>query len=751
MAEYDQTPTAPMQPPMPGDPMGMPQMGGAPVIDMAMFGIEQPRKVHKLIKQLDDGNLVGKLEKLKDETPASVYQGIIECYEEAKASMDKWLVRYNKALKLAKMQPFDASGNDLESKSFPFDGASLAMMPFILEAMLDFSSRASPELVWTDKIAAAKVQGMDQEQSKMARAIRVETYLNYQLQNDIPGWRNGQDKLIMALPCVGTVYKKTYYDYQEKAVCSDLRMADKIIFDFGCDTFDDAPNKFEDLKLTRNQVIGYIRGEEAWDMAEKDLEKDKKEFEFIEAHTWIDLDEDGLEEPYCAILHPDSGKIICLYPDYDEESIAFNDNGKVVKITDKGTYTQYIFLPDPEGGPMGMGWGILLGPTFMAINTLVRDNIDAGTLALTSSNSGLIAQSIGEGRGNRQLSSQIKVKMGELTPYPMGATNGSLRDNVVQFPFAGPNAVLFQLTEYLAEAARRLSTAAYSVDANPGEAASLYLARLQQGLKIPNSIVMRVYECAKQELEKIALLDFKHHDSKKYNKVLDEPQTYIMQRDFDPDDCDIVLFSDPAQGSDIERIAKAQNVYGMAMEQVAAQQNVMNLRAATIALLKAQSVDDAEIEQLAPEPDPDAPPPKEMQLILAQQQFEAELKQKALDLEQQRLEQNAQKMELDRLKQAHMAAKELSELGLKADLDEATITEKYASALAKIIKETGMTFDAAKDAVLRMEVDVIDSSQPKEVANAIPSSIPRPDSALAGPPGNTGISQLPGGLPPGAV
>ena len=58
-------------------------------------------------------------------------------------------------------------------------------------------------------------------------------------------------------------------------------------------------------------------------------------------------------------------------------------------IQDKEIYTQTIFLPDPEGGPMGLGWGILLGPMFTAINTLLRDNIDAGTLNLTTANSGL--------------------------------------------------------------------------------------------------------------------------------------------------------------------------------------------------------------------------------------------------------------------------------------------------------------------------------------------------------------------------
>jgi len=307
--------------------------------------------------------------------------------------------------------------------------------------------------------------------------------------------------------------------------------------------------------------------------------------------------------------------------------------------------------------------------------------------------------------------------MGQLTPYPMGALNGSLRENVVQFPFAGASPTLFELTKYLAETAQVMTTAAYQVEANQGEAASLYLARLQQGLKTPNMIVMRVYERAKAEFQKIALLNYKHFDNDYYNKVLDEAEQFSMEIDFNPDDCDVKLVADPSQGSDIERVGKAEDAYRMAMEQAAAGQQVMNLRGAVITKLKAQGFKDEDIAMLAPEPDPNAPPPKEVQIALAQQAFEAELQQQELQLRKQEFElkkvevaQKQEQIRLNGLKQAHEAAKALSELGLKADLDEATITQKYASALAQVCKETGMSFDEAKQAVMRLESEVINDN-----------------------------------------
>lgn len=706
------------------------------VIDDPVMEPVAPEKVHKLVKWLDEGNIVSKLNDHKDMTAADVYNDITQTYGDADASMEKWRKKYKAAIKLAKMQP-TAGGEDIETKDFPFEGASVAMMPFVFQAMLDFASRAAPDLVWTEKLVSGQVCGMDQDQTKLARAMRCEEFQNYQLINDIPGWRNGQDKNVFALPCVGTTYKKTYFDYEEQQVCSDFRTADKIIFDLSHDTFEDAPDKFEPITYTRNQVIGFIRGDQSWDISEDELDEDKDSFDFVEAHSWIDMDGDGLKEPYCAILFPEFNKIVCLYPDYDEDTIVFNDKGKVVKIKDKATYTQYIFLPDPEGGPMGLGWGIVLGPTFAAINTLVRDNLDAGTLQLVAANSGLIAQNIGEGRGNRQLSSRIDLKLGTLTPYPMGGLQGSLRENVVQFPFSGASPVLFQLTEYLADTANRMTTAAYQVEANQGEAASLYLARLQQGLKTPNMIVMRVYECAKKEFQKIALLNYKHYDNEYYNQILDEPEQYSMEADFDPADYDVKLVADPSQGSDVERVGKAQTVYSMAMEQAtgaaAGVKPVIDLRTASIGLLKAQGVPEEDIKTLAPMPDPNAPPPKEMQLMLAQQAMEAEMRQKELQLKEeevaikkQKLQMEATGQQLEKLRQAREAAKALTELGLKADLDEATITEKYANALKGLVKDAGLTFEQAKREVTNLESQFINhdggmNANPAQTGLSIPT------------------------------
>jgi hypothetical protein len=671
-----------------------------------------------LIKNLDKGNIIDQLEE-----PRKACADALELFHEAETSMDPWLKKYKRALNLAKLQ---ATSGDVEitEKSFPFEGASMVMMPYILEAMLDFSSRAASELVWTDDIVHAKIYGKN-DKTKDARSKRVSDYSNYQLSEMIPNWREDQDKGLLILAAPGTFYKKTYYDTDIQEVCSELCLADEVIFDHGYKSFDSAPDKFYKCKYTRNEVIGFIRGEQKWEIEEDELEEDKNDFEFIEAYTWIDLDDDGLKEPYIALIWEEKERIVSLYPYYDEDTITENES-EIVKIEALDQFTQYRFLPDPEGGPMGMGWGILLGPMFDAINTNVRQLIDAGTLSNTAANSGLISQSLASGRGNAVQSGPIEVQLGELTPVPNHGS-GNLRDNIVQFPFAGPSPTLFSLMEYLINSSRSMTNAAVNIEAQPGEAASLYLAKLQQGLKVPNSIIMRVYSCAKNEFKKIAALNFKHFDNDKYNRVLDVEEQASMEADFDPEDCDIRMTADPTQGSDVERAQRAQAVHELAANQP---QQVINYRQSVLDLLEVMKTPN--IEELAPEPDPNAVDPMQ-QLMMAQQAAEMEMRKEDQMLRGQEVQLKKQKIALE-------AAKEMSKLGLQADKQEAEITNLYTQSLERLVKAGIASGQEALEVAQQIEDKFIEGGEGGRQTQA---NIPSPDGNMAGQPSNENIPSVP--------
>lgn len=708
-----------------------------------------------LIKNLDAGNIV---DQLKDN--AAEYVRIKRLYDEAVTSMEPWLKKYKAAVNLAKLQP-TSGGMDITSKSFPFEGASLAMLPYILEAMIDFNSRAAPELVWAENLVTFKTYGKlekvvlddisrgEQElvkdaigEMKTNRANRVADFSNWQLAEDIPCWRDNQDKNLFTLPCVGTTFKKTAWDYELKKITSELVCADEVIFNHACKNFEQAENVFQDINATRNELIGYIRGDQQWDIDEDKLEKDKETFDFISAYVCIDLDDDGISEPYYAVLDEITQKIVCLYPYYEDE-IALNKKGEVVKLEAIRCFTQYKFLPDPECGPMGMGWGILLGPMFTAINTNMRQLIDAGTLSVAAANSGLIASGISSGtaRGNRQEAGPIELVMSQLTPVNISGINGSLRDNIIQMPFAGPSPIVFELMKYMIDSSRALTTASVNVEANPGEAASLYLARLQQALQSSNAIIMRVHDAAKKEFQKIHRLNYKYFDNEKYNRVLDEQKEYMMQEDFNPEDCDVAVASNPTQGSTIERVARAEANLQLAMSQSSAGIQVMDIREATINLLNATRTEN--IEKLCPEPDPNAPPSKEQQLVLAEKQADAEMKMRDQQLREQGQILQAQQAEVERHKFAMNAAKEMSAMGLNADETEARITKLYMESLEKAVNLglNGMEAIQLVESTFIKSEGGLNAQQPA-IAGA--TSNPDPSGVMVGQPSN----QNPGQLPP---
>lgn len=634
--------------------------------DVLPDGVEKEPTGIQLFDQLEDGNLVDELD-LIPIGASGVSMLTIQLFDDAKRSMGPWLDKYKAALKLAKLEP------ESEKKTFPFEDASTVMMPFILETMLDFHSRTVPELVWAKNVVTMKTYGEPSEE-KIDRAKRVGDYMNHQISETIPFWRREQDKLLLALPCVGTGYKLTAWNGDEQEVRSDLYLGDQIVFDHAYKTFEEAPDKFLEEEYTRNEVITRIRGDAQWKLEEEKLplQRDHPEpFKFLRAWTWIDLDDDGFTEPYEVVIYREDDSVVSVTPAYDEEEITVNDDGKIVDVHMTEIFTQYRFLPDPEGGPMGMGWGILLGDLFEAVNTDVRQLIDAGTLANLAGNSGLIdaQMTAGSGRGNRQQSGPIEVRMGELTPVTVGGK--TVEQSISQFPYRGPNQALFELLKWMVEQVRAMANSAVNMDTHSQEAAMMYLARLQQGLKVPNSIVMRVYDAAKDEFKKIAALNFRHYSDMKYNKVIDAEEDFSMRDDFNPDDCDVRLAVDPSQGSDVERQQRAQ----MVMEEAKTDESgIINKRQAYLDWGKALGLLD--LEMLMPEPDPNAKDPMQ-EIMIANMQREAELADREMNLREQRLA-------LDTGKETMRAMKEGAEVGLQFDKTEAEIAKLYAEAFYKL-------------------------------------------------------------------
>ena len=541
---------------------------------------------------------------LEDQKLLDIAKDLKERIDEDRLTMDNYVRKYKRAIDLAKMAP------EHKTKNFPFEGASNAMTPYILEAALDFNARAMPALVERKNVCKIDINGLDPQGLKQARGERVAMAINQDLRSGIKGWRETVDQALTLLPIVGTYFKKTYQCGFENKRVSQLIFPDKFIFDHTVSIFEDAKRKSYEYTMAKNDVVTAIRTKEFYDIDVEKHYKDEEQITFIESHCWLDLDEDGYEEPYIVNLEKEGGQaVVSIVRRYDEDDIEVNADNEIARIEAEEFFTQTIFIPDPQGSCMGMGWGIILGDTFSSINTHMQQLTDAGTLQNIGQNSGFIRSGSKLTGGSRQKKGSVKMQMGQFTSVETSGS-GSLSQDIVQFPFAGPSPVLFQLMDSLKQEVRAMTTAGQGVETHAGEAAEMYLARLQQSLVTPNSIMVRVFAGVTQELKRIYEIMGRYLGQEEYTEMTGD-QSASWAADFS-EDLEIVTTADPSQGSEHERIARAKIIYEESKMNPA-----MNGRAAAEDYFSAIGVKD--VERLLPAPQPNQPDPIQMMQMQAMQ------------------------------------------------------------------------------------------------------------------------------------
>lgn len=638
---------------------------------------------------------------------------VLDQYGQDEQSMGGYLKKHKKALELARM---DSSKVETKLK-----GGAKVMMPYIMEAAIDFNSRVVMEVLSRDDIVFADIKGPAGDE-KEKRARRVTEFANYEVEKSL--WKRITDKEMMALPVVGTTYKKTWWDDVRGTLCTGLVMADEVIFSQEVDCFEDAPQVTHKLQISRNRIVSMERAE-LWDVDVDKLDKGKTEFDFCEVYFTYDLDDDGYAEPYIGMYCQELDALVRVVPNFEMEDVTLNLQGEVVDIKPTAYLTQKQLIPDPEGSPMGLGFGILLHDMFHTINTNTRQMIDAGTLANMASNSGLIAHGV-QPRGNQASQFQtgeVEMELGVFKQVQVAGGN-SLRDSVMQFPFAGPNATLYQMMVHLEEAARRMTVAGQQVEANANEAASLYLARLQQALKAPNAMIWRVCEGFKSEFKAMFRLLFLHGDDKQYQYVVDEEAS--LREDFNPDDCDIAPTLNPSQGSDWERLARAEAV----LQAAQGNPQMHNVRYAYEQYYKAMGVPD--IDQLLPEPDPNAVDPMQ-QLQLQYAQMEAEFKDREMAVKEG-------KLALDQMKAVGEMRQQLASMQVDAEKADADRVKTLTEAMKNLAQIADM-----EEAKAMRTLEILNSGAAN--GRQLPTDQPGRNTPMAGGSNNPGVPQNPGMVP----
>jgi hypothetical protein len=501
-----------------------------------------------------------------------------------------WIDRFRRGLELMGLHESDMDDG-------PFPGASTAVHPLITEAMVQFWARALPEILPSDGPIKAAVIG-EKTPEKVARAQRIEDYLNYQcLVEDKPYYAE-KSRLLMSVPYQGCAFIKTWRDYTLDRTCGRLVGAEDLIIPYGASTLEESPRFTHRMMKTRNEVrklmsAGFWIDCELASPMPGDLDDEVRELkanatdidliqddiddarhEIYECAIEYDLPgfadvndsgrETGVALPYLITIDKASRKILSVYRNWKETD----------RLKERVVYfTKYGYIPG--FGIYDFGLFHLIGGLSEAATGALRVILDgAATASLQGGFKTKEGKKLGEGR--------VVIEPGVWKPVDVSADDMSKA--FFTPPFKEPSNVLFQMLGFLVEAGQRFSstTEALTGDAPTNSPVGTTVALIEQGSKVFSAIHRGLHHSAAHEHKIRYDLAREFMPEEGYPYDVDGDEREVFKEDFAPG-ISVVPVSDPNIFSQTQRVALAQAAYQLAVENP----GIMDRRTTVKALLEA--------------------------------------------------------------------------------------------------------------------------------------------------------------------
>ena len=560
-------------------------------------------------------------EEMTDEELDAIGSRLKEQVETDIASRSDWLTRLENWTELATQVQ--------KKKNTPWPGAANIKFPLLQTAAVQFHARAFPALLGNTTPVRGKVIGRDLKGVKANKADRIGTYMSYQVVYDIEDWMDDMDRMLLTLPILGAVYKKTFFNPRTKQPDSLSIHPRDFIINYDARDFTNSrkthrlwksPNEIKELQL--RGVYREFEGDDNMEAPKTASEsRDKTHglnnsgkqdpyglIELYEVHCLEDLDEDGYREPYIVTLRESDGKVFRITAAFAQKDVELGANGDIMAITPKVYFTPYFFLPDPESKTHGLGFGTMVGPINEAVNTIINQLTDAGTLS--NLQGGFL------GRGIRLEGGNMKFRPGEWKQ--VNNTGEDLRQGIFPMPTREPSNVLFQLLGTLIDSGRDLtSVQELMVGRNPGQNQPFSTSEMvmEQGLKVFNGIYKRIYRAMSHEFRLLFDVNSEYLNMEKYMTVLDDEGMEVQQaieengppavmkflaNDWKKEGFDVTPTAEPDMVAEVQRAKKAEAL--MAKVEMGLP---INPSVALRRMLEAEQHEDIEELLQMPEPQPD--------------------------------------------------------------------------------------------------------------------------------------------------
>ena len=491
---------------------------------------------------------------------------ILESINEDKESRSDWEKTYTDGLKYLGMK-FD------EGRSQPFEGSSGVIHPILAEAVTQFQAQAYKEMLPAKGPVKTQIIGARTVETE-TQADRVQEFMNFYIMNVMKDYDPELDMLLFYLPLAGSAFKKVYFDSVLNRAVSKFIAPQDLIVPYDASDLSSAERVTHEISMSHNeikkqQISGFYKtvdvGKHSYSLDEAEVESEIDKLQGIksgysedrdhtvyEVHTILDLEgfedlgEDGepsgLKLPYIVTIDEQSEQVLAIRRNYNEGDPYAN------KIN---FFVQYKFLPGL--GFYGLGLSHMIGGISKASTSILRQLIDAGTLANLPAGF--------KARGMRIRDEDEPLQPGEFRD--IDTSGGSLRDNLIPLPIKEPSNVLMQLLGILVDSGKRFAAIADTNigDANAAMPVGTTVALLERGTKVMSAIHKRLHYAQRLEFQLLAKV-FAEYLPADYGYSTGTGQGAIKQTDFD-DRIDVIPVSDPNIFSQSQRITLAQELLQM--------------------------------------------------------------------------------------------------------------------------------------------------------------------------------------------
>jgi hypothetical protein len=499
-------------------------------------------------------NLAEDMDESELGTLASDLMGLVEADINSRKD---WTETYVKGL--------DVLGMKYEERTEPWNGACGVFSTVLTEAAIRFQSETITETFPAAGPVKTEIIGAI-DRLKEEAAERVRDDMNYRLTEQMPEYRPEHERLLFNLGLAGAAFKKVYFDPGLNRQTAIFLPAEDVIIPYGSSGSRTAERVTHLMRKTKNdikklQAAGFYR---ECDLGEpvsiyNDVEKKKAEeqgysitdddrYQLAEIQVDYVLEgdkrDDEIAVPYIITIDRGTNKVLAIYRNWKEGDETYAKRQHMV---------QYDYVPG--FGAYGMGLIHIIGGYARAGTSLIRQLVDAGTLANLPG--GLKA------RGLRVKGDDTPIAPGEFRDVDI--PSGAIKDNIMTLPYKEPSQVLMGLLNQITEEARRLGSIAdmKMSDMSAQAPVGTTLALLERQLKIMGAVQARVHNAMKEEFKLLKSI-IRDNMPEDYDYLPLGGDASVKQADYDI--VEVIPVSDPNSSTMAQRIMQYQAVIQLAQQ-----------------------------------------------------------------------------------------------------------------------------------------------------------------------------------------